>query len=541
MNPDASTPPLIDVGDARASSSNRLVWAQWIIILATVASGAGRILSAEKQSVHSPLFSANDRSRWAMVVAMVDYKTFAIDEVIEKGGKRTKWHTIDRVQHRDPSDGKQKSYSSKPPLFPTLVAIQYALVKLTGVSLEENTTYVIRLLLLTTNLVPFFLYLLAVQRLVNLLARHDATKLLVLCFAGWGTFLSTFLITLNNHLPAAISVAVAMVFLAEILSREKPPIWLFAPVGMFAAFAVTNELPSLAFFTMVGVILSMKSPTNTILGFAPPAVFICVAFLGMNFIAHGHLVPPYAHRRDGEELGRLEDRVRDDLREGELSSEDLRDSLLAIVGKPAGDRAVCFRASTGRWSIELPSSGQRFAIVDDGETGLSVRSWGNWYDYPGSYWMSAKSGVDRGEPSRSVYAFHTLIGHHGIFSLTPIWFVALFGGLVMLRRGGGEQQIAICILILTVVVVGFYIARPEIDRNYGGVSCGFRWSFWLIPLWLVPLVAGVDTFMRRTWSASLCLALLTISIASAQYSSANPWTHPWLFEYLTSIGWINYG
>ena len=33
-------------------------------------------------------------------------------------------------------------------------------------------------------------------------------------------------------------------------------------------------------------------------------------------------------------------------------------------------------------------------------------------------------------------------------------------------------------LSIVLIVIGFYIARPEIDRNYGGVSCGFRWSFY---------------------------------------------------------------
>ncbi len=535
-SPVAATPDALDSDQRR---HDLLRWAQWLIILAAFGSGAGRILSAEKQSVHSPLFSANDRSRWATVLALVDYRTFAIDEVIERDGRRTKWHTIDRVQHRDDRDGRQRSYSSKPPLFPTLVAIQYAALKQTGVTLEANTTYVIRLLLLTTNLAPFLIYLLAVQRMVNSLAKHDATKLLVLALAGWGTYLSSFLITLNNHLPAAIGVMITIVFLAEILRREAPPGWLFAPAGLFAAFAVTNELPSLAFFTMVGVILALKSPRNTIFGFAPPALLVCVAFLGLNFFAHGHIVPPYAHRKDGGELGRLDERLRDELGQGELS-QDVKDSLASVVGEDASEGAHCFRASQDRWSIELRKTEQRFALVDDHQRGLSVRAWGNWYDYPASYWMSAQKGVDRGEPSRAVYAFHALIGHHGIFSLTPIWFLAVLGGWIMFRRGGGEQQIAICILVLTVVVIGFYIARPEIDRNYGGVSCAFRWSFWLIPLWLIPLIPGVDWCVRRKWSSVLCLLMLTASIASAQYSSANPWTHPWLFEYLTSIGWINY-
>jgi len=41
---------------------------------------------------------------------------------------------------------------------------------------------------------------------------------------------------------------------------------------------------------------------------------------------------------------------------------------------------------------------------------------------------------------------------------------------------------------MSVVVVTFYIVQPTINRNYGGVSSGLRWVFWLYPLWLGFLV-----------------------------------------------------
>ena len=55
----------------------------------------------------------------------------------------------------------------------------------------------------------------------------------------------------------------------------------------------------------------------------------------------------------------------------------------------------------------------------------------NWYDFQythngrviDSYWKHPV-GIDKGQPSMAVYAFHALIGHHGIFSLTPIWLLA---------------------------------------------------------------------------------------------------------------------
>ena len=42
------------------------------------------------------------------------------------------------------------------------------------------------------------------------------------------------------------------------------------------------------------------------------------------------------------------------------------------------------------------------------------------------------------------------------------------------------------------VCLVFYLARPQADRNYGGMTSGFRWMFWFAPLWLVALLPAAD-------------------------------------------------
>ena len=58
-----------------------------------------------------PFLSANDRSRWLTVRALVERGTFAIDEIVVEPS----WDTIDAVAHTDAS-GQIRLYSSKPPL-----------------------------------------------------------------------------------------------------------------------------------------------------------------------------------------------------------------------------------------------------------------------------------------------------------------------------------------------------------------------------------------------------------------------------------------
>ena len=85
-------------------------------------------------------------------------------------------------------------------------------------------------------------------------------------------------------------------------------------------------------------------------------------------------------------------------------------------------------------------------------------------------------------------------------------------------------------IALSVVGVGFYLRRPPIDCNYGGVTSGLRWAFWLIPLWLVTMLPVVDWLAKSKTGKAICYLLLAFSILSAAYSANNPWVNPWLYE-----------
>jgi hypothetical protein len=170
----------------------------------------------------------------------------------------------------------------------------------------------------------------------------------------------------------------------------------------------------------------------------------------------------------------------------------------------------------------------------------------NWYDYSymrdgkerDSYWRDPK-GVDKGEPSAATYALHTLVGHHGIFSLTPMWLLSL-GGVVMLARNPQWRSLAAMIAVLSLVCYLFYLfGVPARDRNYGGSTSGLRWMFWFAPLWLVAMLPAADRLSFCWKGRSLALVLLGLSVLSVSYPTWNPWTHPWLMHFMTHLGWIN--
>ena len=84
--------------------------------------------------------------------------------------------------------------------------------------------------------------------------------------------------------------------------------------------------------------------------------------------------------------------------------------------------------------------------------------------------------------------------------------------------------------------------------------------YWFIPLWLLLMLPAMDALAmssegatnlegdrlgadsrRRTmqkWARGITLGLLAWSIFSASYPTANPWTHPWIYQYWQHLGWI---
>jgi hypothetical protein len=461
---------------ATDQSRTRLRWGVYLVLIGVaVGNMTGRLLavnSVDKAALEAvrggdvplqrPFLSANDRSRWLTVRALVERGTYEIDELISE----PTWDTIDMVQHRG-RDGQLHLYSSKPPLLATLVAGEYWVIhKLTGATLGDHPYEIGRAMLVTINILPLVLMYVLLARIVERLGTTDWGRIFVMAAATLGVFLTTFAVVLNNHIVAAVSATVTLYALVRISCDGERRVAYFALAGLAAAFTAANELPATALLVFVGMMLWWRSPGRTLGVFVPAALVVVAAFFVTNYIAHDSLRPPYMHR-------------------------------------------------TG---------------PDD-----------NWYAYTytvdgqprESYWLD-RQGIDRGEPSRAVYALHVLVGHHGIFSLTPVWLMSVAGAWMWLRSGNGpRRELAALVALLTVICLVFFIGlRPQVDRSYGGMTSGFRWMFWFAPLWLLVMLPAADRLARSTAGMALATVLLTVSVLSVSYPTWNPWTHPWIYNWL---------
>jgi len=436
-----------------------------------------------------PTFSSNDRSRWATVRALVDQGTYVIgrrETISEEPGYRDTgivfepgWETVDKVLNPT----THEFYSSKPPLLPTLAAGEYWLLpKLFGWSLTREPWHVVGVILITLNVLPLVAYLVLLARLAERFAATDWGKLFVVAAACFGTLLTPFLNTFNNHTLGTFCAVFALYAALKI----RPPgdadgsTWrndaLYVVAGLFAGFTATNELPALAFTALLGVLLLVRSPWRAVALYGGAALLPIAAEVLNDYVATGELMPIYAK-----------------------------------FGTP-------------------------------------------WYEYEGSHWVytPGRRGIDwagRNGETKPVYALHLLVGHHGFFSLTPIYLLGLWGmgaAVWRLRQQGWSREkigpitwaeVGTLTLVLSVVIVGYYIYKSD---NYGGFSNGPRWLMWLAPFWLLTMLPAVDGLGRSRWGRALALVLLGLSVFSASYSSWNPWRHPWIYDWMNSRHWIEY-
>ncbi len=432
-----------------------------------------------------PFLSANDRSRWIMMRALVepDMRVPGVPYAIDRVIREPTWDTIDMVMHGGEYEWDEEKqmwiqrgghrYSSKPPLLPTIMAGGYWVIyQATGMTLGTHPFVVGRIMLILWNVIPLAVYLAIVAALIERFGRTDFGRVLVMGAATFGTFLTTFGTVLNNHLPAAVCVAIALYALVRIWFDGDRRLVMFAVAGFFAAMAAASDLPAAAFTALVSVAVLVIAPKPTLLAYVPAAALVTAGFFGTNWIAHQSLKPPYMHRSDTGE------------------------------------------GSWYHYEYEL--------------NGRMVES--HWIDPPG---------IDAGEPSPAVYALHVLVGHHGIFSLTPLWLATVAGSVIWLagRDTGKLRWLALLMVAASLACLAFYLTRGAMYRNYGGVTSGLRWVFWLIPLWLVLALPAVDRMARNPWLRGLALLLLIFSALSVSYPTWNPWIHPWLMDGMQWLGW----
>lgn len=500
------------------------------------------------------MIGANDISRWCTIWSLLERGTFMIDDCPWQSETQDKVFRTNPWEEVAPgSTAPRHFYSSKPPMLPTLIAAGlYPVRQLVGLPLDHQSispriprnvivadpsapggkrtemqtpepfkwslhVVYFKPVLVFLNVLPLAIMLVRYRRYLDDGDHPDWAWLASLSAFAFGTYLTVFTSTLNNHLIAAWSAFFAMGAMVRAFndnSRRPGP---YIQAGFFSAFCACNELPAASLPALMGLVLASVSLRRMFTAFLPAALVPVAIFFACQYAALGTFKPAYA---------------------------------------------------------------------DFG---------GDAYEYAGSYWTTPLDldYFDKHPEPRITYLGHMLFGHHGIFSLSPIFLFAMAGiaarmgnrfyramalllaclaiagaaagyriykyqtidplamtWLVWLlplwlliipqpidpRTNPGKAAGAWMTMVLSVVVIGFYGYKTN---NYGGSTQGLRWLFWLIPLWIYYLPDGFRSGSETRLHRRLGYTALALSFLSVGYAIRSPWTHPWLLDALDRLGWYS--
>jgi hypothetical protein len=535
-----------------------------VVITAATALALGVLLKQPS------LMAANDISRWCTVWSLLERGSYVIDEC--------PWliDTQDKVERRrggEKPDAPKHFYSSKPALLSTLIAgVLYPVRRLSGVPLDrvvmqereerwvqkpdENApgklkgvleqpaegarwpayVFYFKAVLVLLNILPFGIFLILYARVLDRYAPNDWPWFFSLIAAAVGTYLLPFTQTLNNHTVAAFSAFFALYQFLRIWDEQEDSGWRFAGVGLFSGFAAVNEIPALAFPVLAAGLLLFRYPPKTLVCLVPAALIPLAASALAQYMALGELRLAYTE---------------------------------------FGTESYLWEGSLWKTPLELDS--------------LNLP----WFDPQ----EAARRGI--AAESYGLYLFHMTLGHHGFWSLSPIFFFSLVGlgrylrgggwflavatwltllastalaacylydptvwasggrlhayrwiflvipalmgllallsWLFLIRRGGPPMAAGAWMTAVLTVVLLAFYTWNPKARNYGGSTQGLRWLFWLIPFWLLVLPKGVEEGQSRPWVRGLALLALLVSVVSVGYAMRNPWSHPWILDALEHL------
>jgi hypothetical protein len=144
------------------------------------------------------------------------------------------------------------------------------------------------------------------------------------------------------------------------------------------------------------------------------------------------------------------------------------------------------------------------------------------------FYFRTASGIDGLREPKLLYAFNVLLGHHGLFSMTPLYFFGLYELIRSIKVRRLLAESLVCAVTIA-AFLAFFILR---SHNYGGWCVGMRWLVPIMPLLLLYFGLWVDRvrITRPLWA--LVLLAFSVSCFNVQDALSSPYQysvwHNWL-------------
>lgn len=144
------------------------------------------------------------------------------------------------------------------------------------------------------------------------------------------------------------------------------------------------------------------------------------------------------------------------------------------------------------------------------------------------FYFRNPAGIDALREPKWLYSFNVLLGHHGLFSMTPIFCFGLYELVrsIKTRRWLAES------LVIAASLVAFLIFAIWRTHNYGGWCVGMRWLVPIMPLLLLYFGFWVDRVRVTRLLWVLVLLAFGVSCFNTQDALSSPYQysvwHNWL-------------
>lgn len=322
-------------------------------------------------------------------------------------------------------------YSSKPPLYPLLMAAEAKLIKsLTGWHFYEHRKSYIRLLTLLNQVLPYCFMLLCCFTWLAQWQIPATLRWLMLAGMGLGLLPYGYAVAINNHTLSALLIFIGYYLVWQLWTSKVKSGGYFLLLGLIAGFVFAIELTAGLFSAMAMLFLlyaDWKKWLLSVLGFAIPVALTMWVLYDIS----GSVIPFY-----------------------------MRSTL---------------------------------------------------YHYAGSYWNNPQ-GIDALREPLHVYMFHTLLGHHGLFSLSPLLVFGVWGLGVGIKENSWHFRWGYVSIALGVLSMLLYVWLRT--HNYSGVAIGLRWFLPFMPvLWWAAL-----PFLQKYRTSKAAMTLVCVSIFFAATS-----------------------
>lgn len=433
------------------SEGQRLVVNKATLAMASTLSVTLGALLIALLTTRPAMWCVNDMSRWDTVWSLVERGTYAIGTDAEP----EPWATIDKVKVGD------RYYSSKPPLFPTVMAGEYWLIKrLTGWTIREQTDRVCKTIIAITNVLPMCALVWFYGVYLSRHVKSRWARSFWLVTAVIGTYLTGYTVTINNHTVCAIATFFAMYLMVRIVYEKRGQWHDYILLGLATGWAFANETSAALLVVAIFIALGLRGDSRTWTLALPATAVVIAAWAVTNYLAIGYWLP-----------------------------------------------AQLLKEST------------------------------DLYKYPGSYWHSPQ-GIDAQHEPKWLYVLHSTLGHHGIFSLSPVLAFAIVGAVVFLS--GRSRELPALQWIAIVVSLLAYAGYVGKTGNYGGGAKGFRWMFWCVPMWLMAAPLSAHVWAKPAWVRAVALAALAVSVFTVVDALNSPWGQSWLHRMMAQMGLVAY-